>query len=434
MFLTVQNQPKRKSRLQYFVFFFYFLFIFLVEVLYRNYLYSISINIISDIQLTHEENFKILYPISKILSDLGNIIPFGFITIFFYCFCNIYKTLTLIASLFLSSLFTGMLKMIYMNPRPYFEDNTIKPVDSEAGWGNPSGHAMFTVAFYLTFWKICFQNKDLNQKTIEKYLSLVFIIILMVSIIISRLILAAHTINQLLYGASIGIGIYLFLFYILRIDTNCPEQLLYFIKIRNIIYICINSILLILGIVFYFSHRDNEIVKFYDKIIDKKFEENDLITYDAKKMQNDGLITIILFFANFSVFIAIKFELFFVFGGNINVWKSYNFNCNAESDTESLVTSLSPINNITQWNHTNTFIDIFRFLITILVLVLINFPFKYITWNDDFCIVVLFKILFPVGNTCFFIFFLLKIFLRKLRLTNNTLFSRMIDNTDNPFV
>lgn len=436
MFLTTQNIPKKNSKLNYFLFAFYIILVFCIEPFYRKILFNVSKDLIINIQSStnNDDKENYLYPFAKFFSDMGNIFPFCIIILFIYSFCNIYKTFTLLGSLFISAFLAGSLKMIYMNPRPYFEDNII-PMENEAGWGNPSSHAIFSVAFYLTLWEISFQNTNVAKRKLEKYLSLTIVIILIGLILSSRLILAAHGINQLIFGTLIGIAIYFLFFFILKIDTNNPNQLLTFIETRNILYSLLNIILIIFGVLLFLLNLNNQKQAEYDKIIDAKFEANNLTKPPiSKRMQNEGLITMIIFFANFSVFMAIKFELFFDFQGNIYNWKAYNFNCKLNADDESLMTSLSPINNITQWNHTNSFFHIIRIVITVLVLFLINYPFHFISWDFQFIVVLLFKVLFPVGNSCFFMFFILKKLFKSLRLTNNTLYSRMIDNTDSPFL
>lgn len=433
MFLHTQNIPKKHSKLHYFLFAFYLISIFAIEPFYRNSLFNASKTLILNIQSNTTKNDNNLYPFAKFFSDMGNIYPFGLIIFAVYSFCNIYKTFTLLTSLFLGGLFAGSLKMIYMSPRPYFEDSII-PLENEAGWGSPSSHAIFSVSFYLTFWEILFQNSNFAKRKFEKYAALVFAILLIALILVSRIILAAHAINQLIFGALIGFAIYYFLFFVLKIDTNNPNQFLAFIETRNLIYSFVNIILLVFAALLFILNLDDQNQTHYLEVIKEKFQKSKLeLPPSAKTLQYEGLLTIIVFFANFSVFMAIKFELFFDFQGNTQNWKSYNFNCKLNADDESLMTSLSPINNITQWNHTNSFFHIIRIVITMLVLFLINYPFHFINWNNEFVIVLLFKVLFPIGNSCFFLFFLLKKLFKCLRLTNNTLYSRMIDNTDNPF-
>jgi len=432
MFLTTQNQTKRQSKMPFLFFFIYILLVFLIEPLYREYLFRQSEKIIIDIQSNDKENREVLYPLFIFFSDLGNFMPYTLIILGVYTFCNIYKTLTLLSSLFLSCLCVGFLKMIYLEPRPFFDNPKINPVDLETGWGNPSGHTTICVAFYLTLWGILFQNSNMKKRIWEKYITLSLFLIIIGLIISARLITASHTINQLIFGAQLGFGIYYLLFHILKINTNDANQLLSFIEIKNIIYAIINLIILFFGIFIFLLNWDKETQDRYKQNIETKFKDNQLICPPMERMmQNDGLITMIIFFANFSVFIAIKFELHITFQGNTFNWKCYNFNTESKNDNESLMT---PINNITQWNHTNSLLVMLRLIFTVMVLFLVNYPFYFIKWENNYPIALIFKILFPIGNTCFCMFFVLKIFLKCLRLTNNTLYFRMIENTDNPFI
>ena len=107
-----------------------------------------------------------------------------------------------------SSYLTGVLKMIYTGWRPYWVDPSINPEYCEGGWGNPSGHALCTTAVYLTLWRLFFQDKKHKNKHTQKRIWLFFTILFVSMICLSRLILGVHTLNQVISGASIGLGIY----------------------------------------------------------------------------------------------------------------------------------------------------------------------------------------------------------------------------------
>lgn len=431
MFLSHYNQPKKISKIPYFIFAFYMIVIFIIENFYREYLKEQTENLIISFQ--KNQNNDAFYATAQVFSELGSV-PYAIIVLIFYNWCNIYKTFTLLSSLFLSSLFVGTLKMIYRGARPYFDNPDIYPHDNEAGWGNPSGHSLYAVAFYLTMWKTAFQNSKLNKMFVCKYLALLFLVMLILLIGAARVVLAAHSINQVIFGYQIGFGIFYLLFYVIKIDTTNESQFLFFMNTRNLIYSFLNVLIIIIGLMLFYFSVDVEKENDYNSIISQQFQKaNKTAPCEARRLQKDGLLSLAIFFANYSAFLGIKFEMFFVFKGDIHNWKSYNFNIKFQSDDESVLTSLSPINNVTQWNHTSSFYSIFRLIIIIIVVLLINYPFYFISWNADFYIIIIFKILFPIGNTCFVMFFLLKILLKFLRLTNNSLYSRMIDNLDNPF-
>jgi membrane-associated phospholipid phosphatase len=433
MFLNKKPVPNKRTKFPYFFFTFYMIIIFSIEPIYREPLNILSNQIILKIQKLSDENKKYLYNFFFIITNLGNAIPYGIITIITYNFCSIFKTFILLCSLFISSFFVGTLEMIYKGPRPYFEIEEIYPVDYDAGWGSPSGQAIFSVAFYLTLWNMIFQNSNLKSKKIFKYISLSFALCLISLILASRVILAAHGIGQVILGANIGFGIYYFLFFVLNIDTNNPSHLESFLNIKILVYTFVNFFFLIfIGLLYYLNNNTEEEEKF-KKVIIEKFTKLGIKIYQNNILQNKAISTTSLFFANFSTFMAMKFELFFIFKGNFKDWKYYNFNEKHSNDDESLLTSINSINNLTQWNHTHFISDIFRLIIVFLVLFLINYPFFYIPIDGHVAILFLFKYMLPLSLTFFFMFFILKSLLKCLRLTNDNYYSRIIFSTQNPF-
>ena len=51
------------------------------------------------------------------------------------------------------------LKMIYHEPRPYMDFNTLKNINCSADYGKPSGHAMVSSVFYFTYFYFVFYEK-----------------------------------------------------------------------------------------------------------------------------------------------------------------------------------------------------------------------------------------------------------------------------------
>ena len=60
------------------------------------------------------------------------------------------------------SLFNQLSKMIYRSPRPYFyQERGMKIFGSCAmTYGNPSGHASFSAAIYVTLFLLIFHDRD----------------------------------------------------------------------------------------------------------------------------------------------------------------------------------------------------------------------------------------------------------------------------------
>jgi len=49
--------------------------------------------------------------------------------------------------------------MIYHEPRPYMDFNTLKNINCSADYGKPSGHAMVSSVFYFTHFYFVFYEK-----------------------------------------------------------------------------------------------------------------------------------------------------------------------------------------------------------------------------------------------------------------------------------
>jgi len=145
---------------------------------------------------------------------------------------------------------TGFFKLIYKNPRPYFHENWVKVYDCETGFGNPSGHSIVAVSFYLTVAKII-QKKIFFTKKIKKvfnFLTVVFILL----ITLSRLALGAHSLNQILFGSFIGAMIYALFFDVFKIDLNLADEIYVIMQQKNFnIFAGVILIILAIGVLIF---------------------------------------------------------------------------------------------------------------------------------------------------------------------------------------
>ncbi|CDW88209.1 pap2 superfamily phosphatase [Stylonychia lemnae] len=110
-------------------------------------------------------------------------------------------------------------KMLYHQPRPYFVDDEINSLEScTAEYGNPSGHSLFSAAFfmfiYLDVWHIDSQKRKESQT--KWLLSLFGCVFMFILIGFARLYVGAHSMNQILYGWLLGIWIALYNHYCFR--------------------------------------------------------------------------------------------------------------------------------------------------------------------------------------------------------------------------
>jgi membrane-associated phospholipid phosphatase len=95
----------------------------------------------------------------------------------------------------------NILKMLYSNPRPYWTDDDVDAVTCDSGFGNPSGHAMFTapgIMFLAYIW--CLNNLN-PTANILKFSVCIFMVLL---VGFDRLYLGVHSYAQVILGWTYG--------------------------------------------------------------------------------------------------------------------------------------------------------------------------------------------------------------------------------------
>jgi len=110
-------------------------------------------------------------------------------------------------------------KMAYHEPRPFMWTTKVKVFGCTAEYGNPSGHALFAAGgHFFIFLDICHGRKS------PKFSKPVYAILLFLTVSLSALVgyarfyVGVHTINQIVYGWSLGIFL-AFYFHICLRDT-----------------------------------------------------------------------------------------------------------------------------------------------------------------------------------------------------------------------
>lgn len=418
MYIDLHNKKRVRTNSKWLIFTIFMILVIVTEQFYRQPLKEVSLSVIKTLQGEDPKNNNAI-KFLKFISQLGSKMVFIPITIIVYNYANIYKTFTLLMALLISTAEFSILKMIYEGPRPYFIDLSIIPIDCEGGWGNPSGHSLSSMAFYLTLWHIITECKQIRDKKIIKIISLIFTILLIISIMFSRIVLGAHSINQILFGGLMGYGVYYFLFNVLCIRLNDGKQFAKILNFKNIMFLAINFLIFLFAfLVYYFNELEIDIIDKYDAIIKEKCHG---IPFNLK-FQNEALLNIAIYLANIGAFIGIKFEYFFLFGENLDNWNQFNFEMNEINDDSSLMTKIT-INRETQWNHTNNFFSILRLFIIVVLSAILVFPYFLIEWDYNIVLVFLFKLVVPSNTITFAYFFLFKKLLKGLRMVNMTLYS-----------
>jgi membrane-associated phospholipid phosphatase len=418
MYIDHNNRKRTRSDSKWLIFTIYIIILFTLEAICKKPLFKASDQFIIYLQGSDPKN-NYYIKVAQFFTFLGSNSIFIPLLIMVYNYVNIYKTYTLLMSLLISIGSFSILKVVYSSPRPYFKNEKIETFGCEGGWGNPSGNCLSSMAFYLTLWHIITDCKELRNQKLIKNIYLLVTCLLIVLIMFSRIMVGAHSINQVLFGGLLGFGIYYFLFFVLCIRPNDHEQFSRILNFKNITYFTGNSLIfLFIFLIFLFNEIDEDTKdKYYINIINKCPNTTKNLLFNREALLNFGI-----FLSNIGAFIGVKFEYFFLFRENLENWYQSNFEMNEPNDDSSLLTKIT-LNRETQWNHTNSFYSVLRLFLIIVFSAIMIFPFFFVNWSDDFGIVFIFKILVPANTLSFAFFYLFKILMKSLRMINLSVYS-----------
>ena len=363
-----------KFRIKSFILVIYILIVFLSEKFYRSYLFNKSIDIEKKI---YENTSYITINIFKIITNFGTITILIPLVIIIHLLLPINISYTFLSVLILSCYFDNILKIIYSNPRPFWIEPSIKK-ECDGGFGNPSGHSFTSFSTYLSLWNIIIERPFFENKKFLKIILFIIFFIFSFLIALSRIYLSVHSINQILFGSLLGMGLYFYFFHIIQLQKFNGKQ--FFKYITGSLEIKIHSIkfgiyLILLFLVYFFKkYNSNK----YDNILHENCPEIPLY----RKFKNDG------FFVGLTIFFLIGAHyglLFFI--NKIQVEKPFK---NEE------------INKWTKENHLKIIIIQFLILIPHFILMILYFLIP----ENNISLIILFplKVIIPFLLTGGFMF------------------------------
>ena len=261
----------------------YFILIILLEFLYRDYLFDKSIRLQESLQLNKKYFF--LLKMSKIISFFGAEFAAVFFTLLIFLFMPLNYSFLILQCIIYSAYFTNTLKMIYQSDRPSWKSKYLT-YSCDNGFGNPSGHAFTSINLYL-----CLVHIFMKYFIVRGVLRILFFMLgisISILIILSRVILAAHSINQILYGSCLGIGVYFILIHNIGYHNYSSIEFYQHIKKKKVkkIYYIINTFLLILTVFIYLFTKNQDTSEIEKNVF------NGIrcpIKPEYKKFKNDGL-------------------------------------------------------------------------------------------------------------------------------------------------
>lgn len=213
---------KRRDKITFFFVFVFLLFI--VEIILRWPLYNLSLWIMHNVNgnnycyLWDKLAFFELYP--------GKI----FLLLIIINFKNIYAGLIFVSVTEFSTFLNGILKLFYLQPRPFWIDAGLVPCSCFVNYGNPSTTAINSIIIFLVVYR-CFRKRkrEANHKLHNVLLgSLCTFLVLLTCF--TRFIQYAHSLNQLCFGWGIGYSLYYLVFEILEVEVESREHFRIFIE------------------------------------------------------------------------------------------------------------------------------------------------------------------------------------------------------------
>jgi hypothetical protein len=143
----------------------YFLIVIITEILYRDPLKNLSTKFIEFLQdKLNNTVTRIFFSLITYFGSEKILIPIVVIFLFFNPLIYFYY---LIFSIITSTYLASILKLIYTDFRPFWDDNKISPIiNCDMGYGNPSGHTLVSIVTYLVLLKLLQKNGIKKKKFI----------------------------------------------------------------------------------------------------------------------------------------------------------------------------------------------------------------------------------------------------------------------------
>ena len=188
--------------------------LFIIEFFYRDPLFQYSL----DFEKNWQENAtKETITTFKIFTKIGGEYLMAVPVIIVLWFFTLIKSYVYLMGFIFCLQFHSMMKIWYGNKRPFWHIESLYKGICDGGFGNPSGHSISTTFLYLSLFIYYKQTKFLKDKLIVVIIILVFCLFWTVMILLSRLILGMHSVNQVIYGTSLGLIFCVLIFIVFKI-------------------------------------------------------------------------------------------------------------------------------------------------------------------------------------------------------------------------
>ena len=131
----------------------------------------------------------------KLISELGDKAMLGNAVFFANHWLGKTEGFTVMTAFGLSVTFLGMLKLFFMEGRPFFIDPKVSPAScKDLEYGFPSGHATVSTAVYLTlFYCTCQKIMFIRESVVLQFALLAILLGGIFIVCFSRLFLGVHS-------------------------------------------------------------------------------------------------------------------------------------------------------------------------------------------------------------------------------------------------
>lgn len=336
------------------------------------------------------------------LHTLGQTGSFTFKIFIFVFILNLKDMYSAFVYMFIMSFsvwFNGNLKLIWLDPRPFWTASSITPCECVFNYGKPSTHALNAVIMFLCLWESFCTKKTRKNNPLYSYIFLFICIFMILFNGLVKFFQNVHSLNQLFLGYILGLAIYYFFFYIVEINLDNPkESMIYFTDSRRKIYFILGSIILFflhLGIHTYFTFPINEEWKQHILQFCNNYSLYDSFDYESYQKNSQVLLPI-------GVYIGALIEYHFLFSSNLITYFDFNYSQN------------------NSWNSTPVWKTVVRTVIMLYSFFTLNVLYELGSSSDPLWKYLILGFVIPDLITGLFSLFISRSVFRLLYLTNET--------------
>ena len=394
---------------------------FNLEFFYREPLFNYSIFFEKKWQKKASEATIITF---KLFTKIGGEYFMAIPVLIVFCFFTLIKSYIFITFFIFCLQFHSLMKVWYGNKRPFWERTSLYKGICDGGFGNPSGHSITTTFLYLSLFIYFKETKRLYKKYFILIIILIIFLAWIIIIILSRIILGLHSINQVIYGATLGVIISLFVFIVFKIHRMPVSVYKKFFREKKYIYISISVYLVFIAITIinYFIVKKGFDYDKYNDILDEVCEKK---VAKYRRFNADGLFGSSAIFAMFGMYLGQIIFWYLIENkyknneiNTINEFQSLSVNeekvdCNAKknkSENESIISLDDSIDDlINHWNKNrvllcSNFKTVLKIIMIIIICALPVILLITIPNSSNLALIFTFKIGLPFFSTPFLLY------------------------------